>query len=86
MLTINEEKSSYNLILLNRNKKNKFERRLYRYKSHKITKEIKELVQDEIDYNKSKKSIGTKSQKNKNSITSSFIKGNLHGVARNSFK
>ena len=63
MLTINEEKSSDNLIFINRNKKIKFERRLYRYKSHKITKEIKELDQDEIDYNKSKKSIGKEPQK-----------------------
>jgi hypothetical protein len=63
MLTINEEKSSDNLIFINRNKKIKFERRLYRYKSHKITKDIKHLDQDEIDNIKTKKSIDKESRK-----------------------
>ena len=87
MLSINGEKSSDNLILMNRNKKNKFERRLYRYKSHKITKDNKVLDENEIDYIKTKKSLKRESRKKIKTLikvrSSKSIHFGMQGISSN---
>lgn len=84
MLTINEEKSSDNLIQINRKRKDKFERRLYRYKTHKITKDNKGLDHDELDYIRTLRKESKKKFKNLIKVRSSrSIRFGLQGLNSN---
>ena len=80
------DKSSDNLILMSKNS-HKFERRLYRYKSHKIIKDTKELDQDEIDYIKSKKANEREPRKRVKTFikirSSKSVRKGLQGITSN---